>query len=135
MKNFIRNRQFSEEDVLSIERTPVPSSSQLQKNIIKLTKELPQYTDNTGLATVYNLSAFLDKVGLKKHSFSIGFKPYAASIAAGFAVIALSSTLWMPSQNEQIVEDYTSMNAEKLAEEIEWQDLMLLNDEIAFAGL
>lgn len=131
------NTQLSEKDIFSIKRMRTPNSTRLQDNILNLTQELPQYTDHSQSAKVYNLASFFEKAGIKKINFLAGFKPYAATLAAGFAVIALSSTLWLPSpQNDQLVVDgFDALSVEQLAEEIEWQDLMLLQDELAFAGL
>jgi hypothetical protein len=129
--------QLTEQDVLSIKRMRTPSSTRLQNNILNLTQELPQYTDQSVGANVYNLASLFEKVGIKKVNFWRNFKPYAATVAAGFAVIALSSSLWLPNQNDQliVVDSLDTLSVEQLAEEIEWQDLMLLQDELAFAGL
>lgn len=130
------NSQVNDQDVLALKRMRTPSTDRLQSSIIDLTKELPQYTDQDSSSKVYNLSAFLDKVGLSEFSFWNSFKPYAATLAAGFAVIALSSSLWMPTQNDPVAADaFADLSTEQLADEIVWQDLMLLQDELAFAGL
>jgi hypothetical protein len=136
MNNAIINKQLTEDDVLSIERLRTPESTRLQKNILQLTQSLPQYTGRYEVAQVYSLETFFDKVGLKKVNFWSLIKPYAATVAAGLAVVALSSTLWLPTQDDAlIVTDINSLTSEQLADEIAWQDLMLLNDELAFAGL
>lgn len=142
MINSINNNQpkdspLTEQDVLNVKRVRVPNSARLQNNILKLTQALPQYTDQSEAAKVYDLSAFFEKVGFKKIDFWRGFKPYAATLAVGFAVIALSSTLWLPSQNDPLVviDEFSTLTAEQLADEIEWQELMLLQDELVFAGL
>lgn len=136
-QNQQNSTQLTEQEMLNIKRMRTPSSARLQDNILNLTQELPQYTNQLVGAEVHDMSSFLDKVGvLKKVNFWSGFKPYAATIAAGFVVIALSSTLWMPTQNDQLtVDGFEALSVERLADEIEWQDLMLLQDELAFAGL
>ncbi len=137
IKNQKNNTQLTEQELLSIKRMRTPSSARLQNDIVKLTQNLPQYTDSVEGAKVYSLASFLEKSGMKDINFWHGFKPYAATLAAGFAVIALSSTLWLPSsQSDQLlVDDFATLSVEQLAEEIVWQDLMLLQDELAFAGL
>ena len=132
-----KNNNLTESEVLDIQRMRIPSTTRLQNNILELTQELPQYTDQTVGADVYSLTQLFDKVGLKRASFWNTMKPYAASLAAGFAVIALSSSLWLPSQNDSIltVDAFAELSVDQLAEEIVWQDLMLLQDELAFAGL
>ncbi|MDB4511969.1 hypothetical protein N9060_00760 [Arenicella sp.] len=128
--------QLSQQDVLDIKRMRIPNSTRLQKNIRNLTDELPQYTDKPVGARVYNLAGLLDKVGFKNVNVRNSYKPYAATIAAGIAVIVVSFSLWSPTQNDQIaVANLDSLSDQQLAEEIEWQDLMLLQDELGFAGL
>ena len=86
-----------DKDLLSIKRMRTPSSRQLKKNILNLTEELPQYTSKPIGAEVYNISAFFSKVGINKLSYWRGLKPYTATVAAGFAVIAISSSFWLPT--------------------------------------
>ena len=127
-----------EKDVLSIKRMRTPSSLRLKENILNLTEELPQYTSKPIGAEVYNISSFFSKVGINKPSYWNGLKPYIATVAAGFAVIAISSNFWLPTQNDVTLVDsfaYETLTVEQLEKEIEWQDLMLLQDELAFAGL
>ena len=133
----IKNKhQFDEQNVLDIKRMRVPNSARLQNNILNLTQELPQYTDQPVGAQIYNLTSLLNKVGIRKINFWNGLTPYAATLAAGLAAIALSSSLWLPSQHDQLaVDNLEGLSVEQLAEEIEWQDLMLLQDELGFAGL
>lgn len=134
MRNSNKRDYFTEQEVLDIERNTVLDSAPLQARIVKITQDLPQYTEQNEVAKVYHLSVFLDKMGLKKRSLSMNFKPYAASIAAGLAVIAISSTLLTtPVSEEPSVTDFSQMSSDQLAEEIEWQSIMLLNDELAFS--
>lgn len=129
-------RDLTENEVLGIQRMRIPSSARLQNNILELTQELPQYTDQSVGADVYSLTQIFEKVGLKRANFWSGMKPYAATLAAGFAVITLSSNLWLTSENDPATVDaFADLSVEQLAKEIVWQDLMLMQDELAFAGL
>ena len=141
----MKKNNLTEQDVLSIERVSVPDSTQLQNNILRLTEELPQYIEQTGASKIYNLSNIVDKTGIKKGFFAM-FEPYAGAVAAGLLVVILSSTFSLPdhllSGNDQavLIDDYTLMSPElmspeQLENEIEWQEMMLLNDEIAFLEL
>ena len=150
--NEAKKLDLLEQNILDVDRINAPDSKKLQANILQLTQELPQYTSVKQAVKVYDGDKFLNNVSLSafglivrdlKNGFNNNYKAVAASFVAVlmllslFLITPLSSTQESQLANDDSMEinKVTELSAEQLAAELEWQSLMLLQDEYAFAGL
>jgi len=137
-------QSLSSDEVLSIERIRVPQSAPLQDSIIAETRGMPQSTPRYKTAKDQRRHYWTS-------SILSGSRPrsYAVSL---IAVMILSAFLWLSTPVSQqsdeglvatseVIEQnsqqngFMTLNHDQLTDELVWQDLMLMEDELAFASL
>lgn len=120
-------------EIFEIERAPVPDSSALKEQIIRVTKNLPQYADESGHADVcHQEERFLSAGKIFRRRFTL--LPAATAIAAGVAAVVLSVTLWAPmapTGDDQLTAAVTS----PVMDELVFYEVILMSEEMAFATL
>lgn len=123
----------------------VPDTKRLQQNILAETLGLEQEIER-------GTERRNTQIGVKPVTRFFDFlsQPLVASLAAGLAIFAIAITLWSPNlsthqdlssegissvNNTKVVFDNRLSLSELSAEEIEFQELILLEDELMFAQL
>ncbi|NNC98685.1 MAG: hypothetical protein HKN85_00745 [Gammaproteobacteria bacterium] len=144
-------QQISEDRLLGIKRFDVPCTAQLEEKILQLSAGMPQARENLkgdiGQKQRPWSGFFPGLIALIKgaeHSagnktISGFFNPFAARLAAGVTITALVLTIIVgipvtPVPENSADEIYAS-GYEQIGQELLWQDLMLMQDELAFAEL
>jgi hypothetical protein len=120
--------------------TAVPDTQKLQQNILAATEGLEQEVENKSQLTeaqtgVRSITRFFDFLS----------RPVLVGLAASIAMIAITVSVWSPILNNN--QDITSVDnantvfdnglslSELSADELEFQELILLEDELMFAQL
>ena len=120
------NRQERASNSFDIKRQAVPDCTQLQINIINEAKKITQSTSIKNNRVVFNLSKrqvngiyqrFVDR--------AIRFQPLAITIAIFSLIIVFSPN--------QVI--HTSSNLIDPIDQTTWEELWLMQDELAFAEL
>lgn len=128
----------------------VPDTKRLQQNILAETLGLEQEIER-------GTERRNTQIGVKPVTRFFDFlsQPLVASLAAGLAIFAIAITLWSPNlsthqdlssegissegissvNNTKVVFDNRLSLSELSAEEIEFQELIMLEDELMFAQL
>lgn len=120
----------SDKQILDIEsavqRTKVPDTMNLQNTILQATATMPQSASLTQKQSRWQSVKSMFRV-----------KPYlmtGGSLMAFCAVLTLSVLLFVPNNPATVVE-VADNNEHLLSDELVWQDLMLIHDELAFNDL
>ena len=119
----------------SVDRHAAPDCEDLQLRIVAETQNLPQSISEHERSTVANFASALKKF-LQKF-FSV--KPIALVGLAAVAAFSLNSILPMPTPgfvgSTGIVPSPEQVTTESQMDQLAWDDLLLLQDELAFAEL
>ena len=120
-------RQIPQSEVFDVARIAVPDAELLKTNILAATEGLSQQSASEPDS---------QSLGRKKPRWVVNpwwVFPATASVAI-FMVVAMLSNTPLPSQTEGVLEyeDLYSVNEpSQLVDELAWQDMMLMQDELA----
>ena len=139
------------------ERAPVPNSSLLQARILKATDGLPQQTPRLPLGDRHRQASI--KAGFYANLFGLTRPAMGAAALAMLVMVSgswylsgtsfnslppdnnseFSTTIGLAGADSNIVSLEKAVSEEAVGglelDELEWQDMLLMQDEIAFAGL
>ena len=121
-------------DPLDTRRMTVPSTTALQRRILAASRNLRQAAD-----TVNNDDRGIGRsIGLYFRKWG-ALQPLAMGAVAGVAALAVGSVIWLSQPGSSTVtlanQPLAVQSVEQDMDDLAWEDLLLMQDELDFANL